>query len=56
MILFTILMVMIILIALFAIFVLGAGGALATIIFSDLIVCIFLIAALLYLISKARRK
>lgn len=56
MILFTILMTVIILVVLFAIFVLGTGGAIATIIFSDLIVCVFLIALLMYFVSKLKRR
>ena len=55
MILFTILMVIAILVAVVALCILGAGGALATIIFSDLIVCIVLIGLLIYLLRKRRK-
>ena len=56
MILFTILLIIAIAVAVVAICILGAGGALATIIFSDLIVCVLLIGVLMYLIRKAKRK
>ena len=54
MILFTILLLIIILLVAFIIFVASVGGALLTIIFSDVIVCIFLIIGLMWLVKKWR--
>ena len=56
MILFTILLIIAITVAVVAICIIGAGGALTTILFSDLIVCVLLIGVLMYLIRKAKRK
>lgn len=56
MVLFTILLIMFVCLVAFAVFVIGVGGALFTVIFSDVIVCIALIAGLLYLLYKRKKK
>lgn len=55
MILFAILVLMLMLLVTFIVLVVGAGGAVFTIIFGDVIVCIFLIAWLIKLIFKKKK-
>lgn len=55
MILFTILTLIVLLLIVFIIFVSSVGGAIFTIVFGDVIVCIFLIVGLMYLIAKWRK-
>ena len=52
MILFIILALIIILLIAFVVLVASVGGAVLTILFSDVIVCIFLIIGLVWLIAK----
>ena len=55
MVLFTILLITLICLAVFAVLLLGAGGAVFIVIFSDVIVCAAIIAFIMYLIVKHRR-
>lgn len=56
MVLFTILLITLICLAVVAILLLGAGGAMAVVLFSDVIVCAAIIGFIMYLIVKHRHK